>query len=719
MSRRTAAQRISGEPSAPGNLDVEALLRCGAIGMLESDLSGRVTVVNAALLDLLGRDRSEVIGADVTGLLHPSDPAGQFDEFRALLAGQVDSCCQRRVFGRADGGAVDVVVLSAAIEAGNGDITGLSSIVVAITPGEPGTHDVSADDVSAGVVLAGGREDFVEALLDSLDVGIVACDARGRLTQFNATSRGWHGIDARADLDPGRFAKHFSLYESDGSTPMRMERIPLLRALHEGHVADAEMLISPRDLPATRVVCNGRALHAPNGSVIGAVVAMHDVTEQRRLQDDLRFRSSHDSLTGLPNRELLADRLDLALAQRASRPGRGVAVLVLDLDDFKVVNDTHGHEHGDLLLVEAATLLMRSCREGDTVARLGGDEFAVVLPDTDLVEALRVTKRITDAFAEPLLIGCLDVHISASVGVVLADGQTRSDLMRQADIAMYSAKSQVVPHVVYDADVHREVVARFELELELRGVAERGELVLEYQPVLDLATHRIVKVEALVRWDHPVHGRIPPLAFIPLAESSGSICAIGDWVLETACRQLVAWDAEHPGSGLGMAVNLSPRQLLNDDLVGRVGAILTRVGVAPGRIVLEVTESALGGDTEAMIVRLLALKALGVRLAIDDFGTGFSSLSYLRRLPVDILKVDKAFVAGIARDPAEWALTAAVIKLAKSLGKQTIAEGIELGEQLAHLRALNCDLGQGYLFDRPLAPAALSARLAERHDRAP
>jgi EAL domain-containing protein (putative c-di-GMP-specific phosphodiesterase class I) len=303
---------------------------------------------------------------------------------------------------------------------------------------------------------------------------------------------------------------------------------------------------------------------------------------------------------------------------------------------------------------------------------------------------------------------------TASIGLVLADGQDRSTLLRQADIAMYAAKARGGDGTaVFDVELHSELLARHHREVELRGAAARGELVLEYQPVMHLARNEMVGVEALVRWQHPVHGRIPPLQFIPLAEESGSIKQIGAWVLEQACRQALAWDAEHPLSPpLDIAVNLSPRQLVDDGLVEVVRNTLEQVAIDPARVTLEVTESALGGDTEMMISKLDQLKALGVRLAIDDFGTGYSSLSFLRRLPVDILKIDKSFVDGIAREPEEWALTTAIVKLASSLGKQTLAEGIELGEQLAHLRALSCELGQGYLFDRPLPAAMVSERIA-------
>jgi diguanylate cyclase (GGDEF)-like protein len=444
-----------------------------------------------------------------------------------------------------------------------------------------------------------------------------------------------------------------------------------------------------------------------------------DLTELQQLSRDLEHRALHDALTGLPNRVLLSDRIDNALAQRVTGPGRAPALLLLDLDSFKSVNDTHGHEQGDLLLIAVAGCLLEVCRAGDTVARLGGDEFAVLLPDTDLAQALRIAERIALSCTTRGPLGELTLSSSASIGLVLADGQDRSTLLRQADIAMYAAKARGGgTTAVFDVELHAELLARHHREIELRGAAARGELVLEYQPVMHLARNEMVGVEALVRWQHPVHGRIPPLEFIPLAEESGSIKQIGAWVLEQACRQALAWDAEHPLSPpLHIAVNLSPRQLVDDGLVEMVRKMLEQLAIDPARVTLEVTESALCADTEMMISKLDQLKALGVRLAIDDFGTGYSSLSFLRRLPVDILKIDKSFVDGIAREPEEWALTTAIVRLATSLGKQTLAEGVELGEQLAHLRALSCELGQGYLFDRPLPAAMVSERIAAAASR--
>lgn len=449
---------------------------------------------------------------------------------------------------------------------------------------------------------------------------------------------------------------------------------------------------------------------------------MVDLAEQQRvglelesLTGALRHQAFHDPLTGLANRALFTDRIDHALGQRPQAAERGAAVLMVDLDGLKEINDSLGHDVGDRVLVAVAEQLGRVPRQGDTVARLGGDEFALLLPDLEVREAVLVAERVIAALGEPLHLGTHSVPVTASVGLVVADGsQDRSLLLKQADVAMYAAKTQQRGGLrVFSPELHAAVLERHALSTELKGAASRGELRLDYQPVIDLATHRMVGVEALVRWAHPERGLLPPLQFIPLAEANGYIRELGDWVLEEACRQSDRWALEHPAHpALDIAVNLSPRQLDADDVIERIAAVLERTGVDPRRVVLEVTESALAEDTEGMIRKLVRLKSLGVQIALDDFGTGFSSLSVLRRLPLDIIKIDRTFVAGIAREPEEWAVTTAIIALATSLGKRTLAEGIELGEQLAHLRALQCELGQGYLFDRPLPPDALAERLA-------
>ena len=410
----------------------------------------------------------------------------------------------------------------------------------------------------------------------------------------------------------------------------------------------------------------------------------------------------HDALTGLPNRALFLDRLEHALA-RATRGGTGVAVLFLDLDRFKTVNDSLGHAAGDQLLCTVAERIAGCMRAADTAARLGGDEFAVLLEDLiSTHEAVRVAERIIEALAAPIEVAGREVYIGASIGV--ASGRHGAeDLLRHADVAMYRAKAQGKGrYAMFEEGMQAEVMERLELEADLQRAIDRGELEVFYQPIITLASGALAGHEALLRWRHPTRGLIAPGAFIPVAEETGLIGPIGEIVLREACRQAAAWS--HAGE-LSMNVNLSGRQLEDPGLLETVTAVLRETGLAPGRLVLEITETVLMHDTEATIRRLRALRAIGVRLAVDDFGTGYSSLRYLNRFPLDVLKMAKPFVDGLGDQSEDPALARAIVELGASLGLQIVAEGIEHSAQLAQLRRLGCPLGQGYWFARPM-PAA-------------
>jgi diguanylate cyclase (GGDEF)-like protein len=411
----------------------------------------------------------------------------------------------------------------------------------------------------------------------------------------------------------------------------------------------------------------------------------------------------HDSLTGLPNRALFLDRLTHALARRAGA-GR-VGVLFCDLDRFKTVNDSMGHAAGDQLLVAVAARLSECLRVGDTAARLGGDEFAILIEDVGSErEALSVAERVADVLRAPIVIRGREVFVSSSIGIVVGNG-AGEELLRNADVAMYRAKAEGKGcHALFEPSMRAEVLERIELEADLQRAVERDELVVHYQPVMSLADGRLEAFEALVRWQHPTRGLMAPLTFIPLAEETDLIVDIGRWVLETSCVQAQAW-------GTSISVNLSGRQLEQSDLVEVVARALARSGLAPERLWLEITETVLMHDTEATIERLRALKALGVKLAVDDFGTGYSSLRYLRRFPIDLLKMAKPFVDGLNASPDGEALARTILELGVSLGLRTVAEGIEGDDELASLRRLGCDLGQGFLFARPMPAAEATALL--------
>jgi len=394
-------------------------------------------------------------------------------------------------------------------------------------------------------------------------------------------------------------------------------------------------------------------------------------------------------------------------------------LLLLDLDHFTTINDLRGQAAGDEALVAVARRLTACAQPGDTVARLGDDEFAVLLdpsddPSDDPAEPERVARRIVEVLDAPLtgLLGNRsDVFVRASIGLAVSGptARTPQDLLANADLAMRAAKTDGgASYRIYEPAMRTAVMDRLELRADLNRALERGELVVHYQPVVDLANGTIEGVEALVRWQHPQRGTIPPARFIPLAEDSGVIGEIGAWVLREACRQLRAWSAADPKlGGLRLSVNLSPLQLAEADLARTVARIIGETGIDPGKVILELTESALVEHTGASLATLNALKALGVRLAVDDFGTGFSALSYLRRFPFDNLKIDRAFVHGVDTDNDAAALARAIIRMADALGLSCVAEGVETTAQAAWLRAAGCALAQGYLFAAPMPPDRL------------
>lgn len=426
-----------------------------------------------------------------------------------------------------------------------------------------------------------------------------------------------------------------------------------------------------------------------------------DVTERKHLEQEIERRAFQDPLTGLANRALLLNRLEhaLALRQRAPAP---LTVLYLDLDDFKNINDSLGHSVGDELLVEVSRRLQCSVRPSTTVARLGGDEFALLLEDTNLRGAKSVAHRIQAAFQEPFSLQSKEVSIGVSIGIAATEGSMRpDDVMRDADIAMYTAKREGKgDYRIFDQAMLSSAVARVEMTAELKKAVEGHQLVIHYQPIVDLRKGTLEGVEALLRWDHPTRGMISPIDFIPLAEETGLIVPIGDWVLKEATRQAKLLQ-EHLGESLSLSVNLSARQF-ESDVVAVVEDALKGARLDPAHLVLEITETVVMNQDLPIVSQLQQLRALGVKVAIDDFGTGYSSLGYLKKLPIDVLKIDRTFIDRITEGPEDSALTQAIIKLAQIFGLQTVAEGIETAEQMEELNRFNCGLAQGYYFCPPV-----------------
>jgi diguanylate cyclase (GGDEF)-like protein/PAS domain S-box-containing protein len=454
-----------------------------------------------------------------------------------------------------------------------------------------------------------------------------------------------------------------------------------------------------------------------NPHVAGLVLNTRDITEQFVLEQQLTRQAFTDALTGLPNRALFKDRLQHALTRRTALADT-MAVLFLDLDGFKAVNDTLGHGAGDAILVDVARRLGEVVRASDTVARLGGDEFAVLVEDPEGIDYETVlAQRINEAILAPFEVATEQVHLAASIGIARLEDRTEGaeQLLRNADLAMYQAKAEGTGgYAVFHPDMHAGLVERVRLEADLRNALERDELVVAYQPMISMRTGQVTGVEALLRWNHPERGVIGPAEFIPLAESTGMICTIGLWVLRQACRQAISWQETHlTPQDFRVSVNVSPRQLLTTELSSQVAQILAETGLRPDLLTLEMTENVLVDNKDTTLQTLNALKKLGVRLAIDDFGTGYSSLSYLHRFPVDVLKIDQSFIRRLS-DGDDAGLVGAILRLGQTMQLETVAEGIEAAPEMLFLRRQGCTTGQGFHFSPPVPPETLASMLAEQ-----
>ena len=576
-------------------------------------------------------------------------------------------------------------------------------------------HDIS-DRVHTEQELR-ATNSVLTATLEATADGILVVDRDGKVTNFNRRfaemwrlpSRALDTLDDDVLLatamdqlaDPGEFrARTDEVYsDPDGESHDVLE-------LSDGRMFE-------RDSRPQRI----------DGRVAGRVWSFRDVTEHRRMEEELVHQAFHDPLTGLANQALFRDRISHA-ALRLRRHGGRLAVLFIDLDDFKTVNDSLGHSAGDQLLVTVSRRLAACLRPGDTAARLGGDEFAVLIEEvTGEDDAPMIAERLIAALQDPVVVGGRKVTAGASVGITYGDQDASADeVLRNADLAMYTAKSAGKNcYRIFADEMHLAAVERLDLEMHLHGAAEREELVVHYQPIVEVSTGRIAAMEALVRWNHPERGLLGPLSFIPFAEQGGLIDQIGHHVLVAACEEACRWaevvGAEHAPA---VSVNLSPRQLLDPRFPDRVELLLHRCELPPAQLILEITEGALMEDPAAAVQSLERLSRLGVRLAVDDFGSGYSSLAYLQQFPVDLLKIDGAFIDDTLLRPG-WSLAEVIVQIAHALGLTPIAEGVEHAEEAEALAAFGCELAQGYHFARPVdADSALelvrSAAVQRRSD---
>ena len=540
-------------------------------------------------------------------------------------------------------------------------------------------------------VIAQVREKRARALMDSVGDGILTFNAAGTITSGNPAALRIFGCSAGEVLGANlsHLVPELAARVEAGAQHVLADALLGESGEVEGRRVTGEVF--PMELTVSEMPPEDERLF---------IAVVRDITERKAVERELTRLAFHDPLTDLPNRVLFIDRLQHAL-DRANRLATPIAVMFLDLDNFKVVNDSLGHKAGDQLLVHVSERLVGCLRSADTAARLGGDEFTVLLEDLSSADdAVVVADRIAERLNTAFQLDGREVFVTVSVGIALSTGadDTAESLIRTADLAMYQAKtSGKARYAVFDPAMNDRAWQRLEIETDLRHALDRGEFVLHYQPIVDLASGRIEELEALIRWQHPKRGIVAPDAFIPIAEETGLIVPIGRWVLEQACEDLRAWGKDD----LVVSVNLAARQFQDPQLLSEVARVLAQTGITPRQLKLEITESAAMHAAAATQTTLRQLKALGVGLAIDDFGTGYSALSYLKRFSVDTLKVDRSFVNGIGHNTDDTAIVSAILALARTMGLEVTAEGVETADQREHLRVLGCNRGQGYYFARP------------------
>ena len=657
------------------------------VGVYLADLTGKLEYVNPAWSAITGIPETAAVGRQVLHMVHRDDVEHLVRVFTRSVADRRPYRAEYRIV-LPSGEIRWVNANGAPVLDEAGRMTAFIGSIEDVTP------LVTAEQQTARLAR------IVEATSDLVGIGSIET---GKLVYLNRAARERFG-----HLDRDITGIDFADLYAPGTGEV-FEHV-VLPALRRGESWTGELGMLAADGSTVQVWQTITAAPDTDGRITELASVGRDVTERRRLEETLAHQATHDRLTDLPNRALLLDHVELALA-RASRDGHLVGLLFLDIDRFKQVNDTHGHDAGDELLRLVARRLAGVLRPADTVARLGGDEFVVLCEELDDEHhAVAVAQRVLSAIADaPFAIGGVELRITASVGIALSSGDADAHpeaLLRDADAAMYRAKDLGRARLeIFDESMRRRAAHRLALADDLSEGIEQRRITVHYQPTIDLRTGAVTGVEALARWEHPDRGLLAPSEFIPLAEETGLIVGLGLRVLTEACTQARRWEMWLGPKAPRLHVNLSSRQLAVPHLAEMVAGVLESSGLRADRLCLEITESVVMDDAEAVIERLRELKAIGVSLAIDDFGTGYSSLSYLRRFPVDVLKVDRSFVDGLGPDPEDSAIVAAIVNLASSLELEAVAEGVETAEQLALLRQLGCTGAQGYLFAEP-APAS-------------
>jgi diguanylate cyclase (GGDEF)-like protein/PAS domain S-box-containing protein len=667
-----------------------SVFKNAAIGITMVDMDQRLMRCNPAFAGMLGYTSKELSGRAFADFSHPEDIEENRRLYRSLAAGEIDHFQIDKRYIRKDGSIV------------------WGRVTVSMVPQEGSTPSFTVGMIEDITERKKNDEDLqrFRAAMDASGDAILLVDrAHMRYVDVNQTFCELVG---------------YSREEMLGMTPM-----DLFSADRETLERDYDAIIADNDNSASKtegqyrrkdgtlipIETRRRALHTKDGWII--VGTARDITERKHAQRRIEYLATHDGLTDLPNRNLIHDRITQAVAH-VRRAGRQLALLYVDLDRFKLINDGFGHPFGDAMIKAAGERLAGVVRDGDTVARQTGDEFLILLADLrKSTDVYIVAQKVIDAFGRPFNLQGREVYLTASVGVSIypQDGEAVDALIGNADVAMYRAKELGRnAYQFFTREMSDETKRRVELETRLRLAVPRNELQLAYQPKVDLATGRMTGCEALLRWTHPELGAVSPARFIPIAEDSGLIVPIGDWVLRTACLQNKAWlDAGLPP--IAVSVNVSARQFLQQDVVAWVMKTLGETGLPPERLELELTESLIAQDVEKVIDTVNQLKSAGVKLSIDDFGTGYSSLSYLKRFRVDTLKIDQSFVRHMLTEQDDAAIVQAVISLAHSLKLKVIAEGVETAEHCKLLRQINCDEMQGYYFSKPAPAAEMEAML--------
>ncbi|MBU1611935.1 MAG: EAL domain-containing protein [Proteobacteria bacterium] len=668
-------------------------------GIYQTSLEGRVLSVNPALVQVFGYETSEEFIQTINDIscdiyVNPNR-RGEFlatmerDGFVRGFESEVLTQAGRKIW---------ILENARAVRDESGKITHFDGTMLDIT-----------DRKETELALDHQRAYFQE-LFESSPLGIVLLDNDGTVLKANKGFEALFGYKSEDVV--GRRNRDLVVPDK-----LMSEADAFLRTINMGKSVNKETLRKHADGTLLPVNVVGYPIHV-RGNITAAYYIYQDITERKSFEEQLSHQAFHDSLTNLPNRTLYMERLSRAVQRGRRRDGYNFAAMMIDLDRFKRVNDTLGHQAGDQLLVGVALRFLSCLRTVDTVARLGGDEFAILLEEFENPrEVIQVANRIRDVLSEPFLIDGQNVHTAASIGIILdtRDYEHSDEILRDADIAMYQAKGRDKDRLVFNKRMHAEALEVGRMEVELRAALAEDQLALYYQPIVHVESGELQGFEALVRWNHPVRGVVGPLEFIPLAEETGLIIPMGRWVLKEACAQMARWCNQEGrgGEGMSMSVNISARQFAQPDLVEYIQGVLGASGLDPSYLKLEITESVLMDDAKQAAAKLKRLKELGIKLMIDDFGTGYSSLSYLQQFPVDYLKIDKSFISGTGNRLENREIVNTIILLARNLGLKVVAEGVEEQHQLDMLKDMKCDNAQGFMFSRPVDELAATDLLHE------